>query len=70
MDDKKNSDTNLGGDWARDDYEKGYGGDYAREDHTQPAGARGDFYGSESDAKDEKSEVPPNDHSVIGKASE
>jgi len=66
MDNNKNSDTNLGGDWARDDYKDGYGGDYAREDHTHPAGARGDFYGSDEKV-DEEPEVSD---SVIGKASE
>lgn len=65
MDNKKKSDTNLGGDWARDDYKNGYGGDYAREDHEQPAGARGDFYGTDRndstgiEVTDENGEVKP-----------
>lgn len=49
--------TDLGGDYARDEYPLGLGGDYARESHEPGTAARGDQYSSEKPAGPGKDEA-------------
>jgi hypothetical protein len=44
---REKGDTDLGGDYARDDNRTGLGGDYARENPAPGTGGRGDQYGSD-----------------------
>ena len=58
-------DSDLSGDYARDEHEGGYGADYARHSEEPGPAVRGDTYG-----KADETDVPEPDSPHIGKASE